>query len=205
MIEVFADVVCPFTHVGLKRLVAHRELVGRRDVALKVRSWPLELVNGEPLSRELLTEEIAELRASVAADLFAGFDPSLFPLSSLRALALTNRAYRVSAQHGELVSLALRDALFEQGRDISDHTELAAIGAAVGVGEPDAADEAAVLDDLEAGRSRGVIGSPHFFVDSGDFFCPTLSIRRVHGHMQITFDAEGFRTFSRRCFEPDHR
>ena len=200
VIEVFADVVCPFTHVGLKRLVAYRDEMGRDDVGLRVHAWPLELVNGEALSRELLTEEIAELRASVASDLFTGFDSALFPMTSLPALALANRAYGISTRCGELVSLALRDALFEFGKDLSDPAQVARIGAAFGVSEPDAVDGAAVLADLEAGRVRGVIGSPHFFVDGAGFFCPTLSIQRVDGHMEITFDTEGFTTFIGRCF-----
>jgi 2-hydroxychromene-2-carboxylate isomerase len=203
IIEVFADVSCPFTHVGLKRLAAYRDEVARRDVALWVHAWPLELVNGEPLARELLTEEVAELRASVASDLFARFDPALFPMTSLPALALANRAYRIGTRRGELVSLALRDALFERGIDLSDPAQVAWIGAAFGVSEPDAADGVAVLADLEVGRARGVLGSPHFFVDGAGFFCPTLSIQRVDGQVEIKFDAEGFTTFVGRCFESD--
>jgi len=203
VIEVFADVVCPFTHVGMKRLIEHRTSTGRDDVVLRVRAWPLELVNGEPLSRELLTEEIAELRANVASDLFVGFDPGLFPMTSLPALALVERAYRESPRQGELVGLALREALFEQGIDIAERTELAAIGRAFEVELPDAEDQAAVLADLSEGRDRGVIGSPHFFIGDAGYFCPTLSIRRVDGHMQIDFDPEGFTTFVDRCFAAD--
>lgn len=162
-------------------------------------------MNGEPLPPELLVEEIVELRASVAPGLFTGFDSVLFPMTSLPALALANRAYRISMRRGELVSLALRDALFERGADLSDPTQVGAIGATFGVGEPDASDEAAVLADLEAGRARGVIGSPHFFVDGAGFFCPTLSIQRVDGHMEITFDPDGFTAFVGRCFETDGR
>ena len=92
VIEVFADVVCPFTHVGLKRLVAYRKKRGRDDVVLEVHAWPLELVNGELVPRDLLVEEVAELRAGVAPELFAGFDPTLFPMTSLPAFALAARA-----------------------------------------------------------------------------------------------------------------
>ena len=48
-IEVFADIACPFTHVGLRRFVQRREELGRPDVTLLVRAWPLEVVNGQPL------------------------------------------------------------------------------------------------------------------------------------------------------------
>jgi predicted DsbA family dithiol-disulfide isomerase len=48
-IEVFADITCPFTHVGLKRVVQHvSEMAEPADVI--VRAWPLEWVNGTPLA-----------------------------------------------------------------------------------------------------------------------------------------------------------
>lgn len=65
MIEVFADVVCPFTHVGLRRLVERRHELGSSAV-LRVRAWPLELVNGEPLAADVVAEEVRELREQVA-------------------------------------------------------------------------------------------------------------------------------------------
>jgi hypothetical protein len=49
-IEVFADVVCPFTHVGLRRLVAYRRQKHREDIAIRVRAWPLEQLVLPPLS-----------------------------------------------------------------------------------------------------------------------------------------------------------
>ena len=45
-IEVFADVLCPFTHVGLRAVAEQRARAGRDDVVIRVRAWPLELVNG---------------------------------------------------------------------------------------------------------------------------------------------------------------
>ena len=199
LIEVFADVVCPFTHVGLRRLVTYREQVHREDVAIRVRAWPLELVNGEPVPQDLLVEEIAELRQTVAPDLFTGFDPERFPMSSIPALALAAAAYRRDLQMGEHISLALREALFEAGRDLTDPAELARIGEPL---TPDdlRAGEADVQADYAEGRARGVIGSPHFFVDGRGFFCPTLAIERVEGQLHISFDATGFYEFMERCF-----
>ena len=48
-IEVYADVWCPFAHVGLHYVVERRSALGRGDVLLDIRAWPLELVNGAPL------------------------------------------------------------------------------------------------------------------------------------------------------------
>jgi len=199
VIEVFADVVCPFTHVGLRRLAAYREHMGRGDVAIRVRAWPLELVNEEQVPRALLVEEIAELRHTVAPDLFAGFDPERFPMSSLPALALGAAAYKVDLQHGERVNLALREALFEEGRDLTDPAVLLQIGQPLTLDDLRAG-EADVQADYAEGRARGVIGSPHFFVDDEGFFCPTLAIERVEGQLNISFDAEGFDDFMHRCF-----
>ena len=42
-IEVFADVTCPFTHVGLRRMVAARQAKGRDDVVLVDIRDPREL------------------------------------------------------------------------------------------------------------------------------------------------------------------
>ena len=47
-IEVWADVWCPFAHIGIRRLVEERDRRGS-EVHLRVRAWPLELVNGRPL------------------------------------------------------------------------------------------------------------------------------------------------------------
>jgi predicted DsbA family dithiol-disulfide isomerase len=199
VIEVFADVVCPFTHVGLRRLFALRKQIHREDVAVQVRAWPLELVNGERVPRELLVEEVNGLRQTVAPDLFNAFNPDLFPMTSLPALALAASAFSVDLHHGEQVSLALRQALFEEGRDLTDSAELLRIGQLSSLDDIRAGEAAAQADYAE-GRARGVVGSPHFFVRDQGFFCPTLAIERVDGHLSITFDAEGFQEFIDRCF-----
>lgn len=199
MIEVFADVVCPFTHVGLRRLVDRRRDLGSTAV-LRVRAWPLELVNGEPLAADLVAEEVRELREQVAPDLFAGFDAMRFPATSLPAMALAADAYRRSAPVGERVSLALRHALFEEGRDIAATDVLADIAGAHDLGLPDAVDRAAIVADWEEGRRRGVQGSPHFFVDDEGFFCPALEIERVRDRLQITSDPARFDEFLARAF-----
>jgi predicted DsbA family dithiol-disulfide isomerase len=199
LIEVFADIVCPFTHVGLRRLVALRQQRHREDVAIRVRAWPLELVNGERLPRALLVEEVDDLRQTVAPDLFTGFNPDLFPMTSLPALALAASAYRADLHRGETVSLALRHALFEEGQDLTDSAELLRIAQPFSLDDI-AAGEADIQADYAEGRARAVIGSPHFFVGDEGFFCPTLAIERVDGHLSITFDAQGFNDFIDHCF-----
>jgi len=196
VVEVFADVGCPFTHVGLVRFVERRDALGA-DVVLRVRAWPLELVNGRPLDPDFIAEEVEEIREQVAPDLFRGFDPAAFPSSSLPAFALAASAYDVDLATGEAVSLAVRRALFEEGHDVADPAVLADLAAAHGL-VPAVSGSAEA--DWEEGRRRGVIGSPHFFTASGGFFCPALDIARIDGHLRITADETGFASFLDDCF-----
>lgn len=200
VIEVFADVTCPFTHVGLRRFVEHRKAIDRPDVRLRVRAWPLEIVNGEPLDAGFIAEEVDDIRRQIAPNLFRGFTEAAFPASSLPALALAAAAEATDVVTGEQVALALRDLLFEQGTDISDPDVLHQLAATHGV-QVDLADTRAVLADHAEGVERGVTGSPHFFTPSGGFFCPTLDIsRNDSGHLDIEADPTGFDQFMASCF-----
>jgi predicted DsbA family dithiol-disulfide isomerase len=202
VIEVFADAACPFTHVGLRRITAERDRRGRADVVLRCRAWPLELVNGTPLEPDVVAEEVAALRASVAPELFAGFDPTRFPGSSLPALSLAAAAYRAGLGPGEQVSLAIRTAVFEEGRDLEDPGVLAAIAGAAGVDyDTVAGDGADVRADWHEGQARGVVGSPHFFVDGAGLFCPTLQISHGDDGFTVELDRPAFEDFVHRCFD----
>ncbi|MFN8032835.1 MAG: DsbA family protein [Mycobacterium sp.] len=180
-VEVFADVLCPFTHAGLHTLIDRRTALGHTEPRLRIRSWPLELVNGKPLDPHHIGAEIEALRASVRPDLFAGFSADTFPSTSMAAFALTAAAARSEdAVLIEDVGMALRDAVFEQGRDIGKPAVVAAIAETFGL-KPLGREEtsAAVRADWEEGQARGVIGSPHFFTADGESrFCPVLDISR---------------------------
>lgn len=199
VVEVFADVWCPFTHVGLRRLVERRAERGATTV-LRVRAWPLELVNGAPMDAAFIGEEIGDLRAQVSPDLFTGFRVDRFPTSTLPALALVESAYEVGDGAGEAMSLAVRDALFEHGRDVGDPAVLAALATGLGVPPATEAHLATVRDSWEEGVRRGVMGSPHFFTGDGAYFCPGLEIARVDGHLRIAAKVEAFEAFVAACF-----
>ena len=200
-IEVYADVRCPFTHVGLRRLVQRRAERGGGP-RLVVHAWPLELVNGEPMDPHHIGVEVDAIRDQVAPDLFAGFTVEAFSSTSLPALALTAAAYEVSGEVGEQVALVVRDAQFEQGRDIADASVLAAIAAERGVGPVTEAHHEQVRADWATGVERGVIGSPHFIVDATGFFCPGLDIAHDDAGFHIAPDAEAFEAFVAQAFRP---
>ena len=180
-VEVFADVLCPFTHAGLHTLIDRRTTLGHSEPRLRIRAWPLELINGQPLDPHHIGAEITALRDSVRPDLFTGFSVDTFPSTSMTAFALTAAAARTdNAVLIEEVGMALRDAVFEQGLDIGRPEMVAPIADRFGL-EPLDAEEtsAAVRADWEEGRARGVIGSPHFFTGDGESrFCPVLDISR---------------------------
>jgi predicted DsbA family dithiol-disulfide isomerase len=202
VIEVFADVGCPFTHVGLRRFVQRRDELGRDDVVLRVRAWPLEVVNGAPLDPAFIAEEVALIRDQAAPDLFVGFSEAAFPATSLPAMALAAAAGDVDRVTGERVSLELRDLLFESGIDIGDVAVLREVAARYGI-DRDAMDTDRVLADHAEGIERGVIGSPHFFTPGGDFFCPALDVGRdADGHLHVSPDVEAFAAFLDVCFAP---
>lgn len=198
-LEVFADVRCPFTHVGLRRVVERRAEAGGGPV-LVVRAWPLELVNDAPLDGDLVATEVDAIRDQVAPDLFGGFDRSRFPATSLPALALTAAAYERGDEAGERVALALRWAMFEEGRDVADPDVLAAIAAEHGVATPGPEHHERVRADWHEGAGRGVQGSPHFVVAGEGFFCPGLDIDHDDSGFRIRPDREAFAAFLDRAF-----
>lgn len=200
VIEVFADVACPFTHVGLRRFVERRTELGRSDVILRVRAWPLEIVNGGPLDPHFIAEEVDDIRQQIAPTLFEGFTEGSFPATSIPALALAAAANDTGLAVGERISLVLRDLLFEHGADIADIEILRRLAADHDV-PVDFSDTSQVLADHAEGVARGVIGSPHFFTPAGGFFCPMLDVGRdAGGHLRITADAPGFDRFVTSCF-----
>ena len=188
-IEVYAELTCPFTYLALRRIVQRRRDDGLSDPQLRIRPWPLELVNGEPLDPQHVGTEITALREQISSDLFTGFDASSFPTTSMPGFRLAEAAYAVGEATGERVSLDLRTALFEEGRDISDPEVLGIIAAANEVQVPEDDLDAEVERAYEEGKRRGVEGSPHFFVAEYSAFCPLLDIQKDGaGDFHLTLD-----------------
>jgi len=198
-IEVYADIWCTFAHVGLRMADEHRRTSGRADVRLHVRAWPLEWVNGAPMDPQKVADHVAELQEHVAPTMFQHVDVEHFPTSTIDALALVARAYRAGDEVGERASFMVRNALFEEGRDIGDPAVLSDLGDRLGIGAPDQADRDAVRAEYEAGREKGVIGSPHFFCGDENAFCPSLQITRGEDALIIHADADRLTEFLQRC------
>lgn len=194
-IEVFADITCPFTHVGLRRVVSQIDERGA-DVELVVRAWPLEWVNGEVFAADAIETKIGVLRRELGVDAFAGFDPDNWPTTSVPALNLCAAAARLGPAPGLRAALDVRDALFERGADISDPAVLAGLADAHGVEAPGDEADPDVQADYAEGQRRGVRGSPDFWVGDDEFFCPALELGHDDaGDLHARFDQEGLARF----------
>ena len=141
-----------------------------------------------------------DLAAQVAPGLFVGLRQEAWPSSTLEALAMVEAAYRKSASLGEQVSLGLRDALFEEGRDLSDPGVLAELAERYGVPGTTDVDRGAVASSLAEGRSRGVQGSPHFFCGDEESFGPSPEIARNDEHeLTLGLRPDSLRQFLAAC------
>jgi predicted DsbA family dithiol-disulfide isomerase len=200
ILEVFADITCPFTHVGLKRVIEHIASSGRR-VAVLVRAWPLEWVNGAGLEVDAVEMKAKALSEQLGVNDFAGLEHDQWPSSTLPALGLAAAAYERDVDTGLAISLDLRTALFEQGRNIGDPEVLAQIAADHDLTVPDVSIPgigvmALVQADFDEGRRRGVTGSPHFFIGQDNFFCPALDLGHdADGNLTARLDMVGLAAF----------
>ena len=205
MIEVFADIWCPFTHVGLKLVAGQLRERGRQDVTIRVRSWPLEWVNGRPMDPNATLDHINELRDHVSTEFFVGFDASRFPHSTVPVLALVAHAYTADLELGQALSFEVRDWLFERGLDVSEPDTLSAIARSFELGTPDPDDYATVVSDWKEGRRRHVAGSPHFFCAGTSVFCPSLQISKnpQSGSRTVQTNLSRLQAFLDRCLSAE--
>ena len=81
-VEVYADITCPFAHVGLKRVVQYvSEMSEPAEVV--VRAWPLEWVNGAPLAIDAVLVKAAALTDQLGVDDFVGLRADAWPTSTI--------------------------------------------------------------------------------------------------------------------------
>lgn len=191
LLEVFADISCPFTHVGLAKVA---EEVDKLDIAVEivVRSWPLEWVNGEIFAPDVMRAKVDAIGNHLGSHYFAGFDEQTWPTTTIGALNLAAEAYEVSNAKGLEVNLRLRSELFEHGRNVGDLGFLTELAVELGLPTPQPEASAAVETDYEDGKRRGVRGSPEFWIDGQVFFCPSLQIGHdERGLLTAEFDPAG--------------
>lgn len=147
---VFSDIICPWAHIGVTRLlrtVHDRGLEG--EINIDHRAFPLEVVNDREPSRDHFDRMVEALR-DVEPD--AGWstwdDEHEFPTSSLLAIEAVQAAKAVSPHASAELDRALRRAVFADSRPIDRLDTIMEVARETGL------DLEAFEPELRSGRAR---------------------------------------------------
>ena len=190
-IVVWSDIACPWATAAMHNLHAARARLGLEGtVTFDHRAFPLELLNSRPTPKAIIDAEVPVVGA-LAVDF--GFaigtcDPAAYPSTVLLALEAVQAAKEQSLAASDRLDLALRRAMFAQGRHVGMRHVV--LDVAAKVPEVDAVALEAALDD---GRGRRAVidqwravpdaniqGSPHLFLPDGtDLHNPGVTMHWV--------------------------
>ncbi len=182
-VDIVSDVMCPWCIVGFRQL---EQALGMTGTGARIRWHPFELNPAMPPEGQNLTEHIAEkygaspeqsaqnrahlqnLGESLGIDF--QFTPDARIVNTFAAHQVLDFALSQGKQHP--LKMALFDAHFTQGRDVSDHDVLVDVATTVGL---DAAEVQKVLDTgaladtvrekQQFWTSRGISGVPSMVFD----------------------------------------
>lgn len=177
-VVIFSDTWCAFGHVAVHRLhTARRRLGLDHEVTFDHRSFPMELLNGNPGSRPGSDSEVPSvgtLEPDAGWQLWQDKD-WLYPSSTLPALEAVQAAKQQSAQASEALDRALRRAFWAESRCITNRTVILDVAE-----RTPGVDHEAIHHALESGSARHavaeqtrdsatdqVVCSPHVFLCDG--------------------------------------
>lgn len=181
-IDIWSDVICPWCYLGKRRLEAALRERPQLEVALRWRPFELnpDMPSGGADRRDYMTRKfgadgrLREIHTRlVALGREAGID---YRFDAIGRVPNTRAAHALVALAGDrqdAVVEGLFRAYFEEARDVGDHGELVAIGAAAGIDGSglraqlaEAGRLAAVEAEELAAARLGISGVP-FFVLAG--------------------------------------
>jgi predicted DsbA family dithiol-disulfide isomerase len=170
----WGEYYCPWTYVATVRLRAVMPELQDR-VTLRLRAFPLELIDGYAAPRQVLEQEwwLAALQEPLAT--FARNSGEQWPTTTLPAFEAAWCAARQSAAAFAGYDLRVRRAFFAEGRDIGRREVLQEIAAEAGLDQEQFARDfaggeghAAVLDEARLGREQyRVRGTPTLMLSDG--------------------------------------
>ena len=179
--EVWSDLACPWCYVGHKRISKAIQQLGTDTADVEV-IWHAFLLDpnfhrnhsdGEPLD-EYLIQKFGPNALTMKNRLVQSGTPDGATFTTWKFRANTFPGHRLVAlarQHGKTheANLALFEATYEQGRNISDLDVLIRIGKQLELPEVEEwihSDEGSleVLKDFSEARQLGVTGVPAFFI-----------------------------------------
>jgi len=176
-IQVWSDLLCPFAHVAIHRLVAARQrlgLVGR--VHLDHHTFALELFNGPHSRPGTDTEAVGLGQIEPGAGFRVWTAPDwTYPSTVLLAAEAVHAAKSQGLGPSEDLDRALRQAFWTESRSIAHRSVI--LDVAKQTGTVDAAMLAEALDsgtyrrqmmaDHAVAQTDEVSGSPHLFLADG--------------------------------------
>lgn len=152
-IVVFSDILCPWAHIGVSRLLRSRHDRGLDgEIAIEHRAFPLEVVGDRPHDRhhfDQMVDALRDVEPDAGWSRWAGPDDD-FPASSLLALEAVQAAKAVSPQASAALDRALRRAVFADSRPIDQLETVMAVAREV----DDIDDVRAFETELRSGRPR---------------------------------------------------
>lgn len=176
-IDVFADVVCPFCYIGLKRIddLAEAQHLVVRWVPFQLRpDMPIEGAEWKPYATEKFGGEQGMRRAFQHVEQYACDDDLCFRFDDVASAPNTVDAHRLILLAGERgvqtqVALSVMKGYFEEGADVRDKDVLVALAERGGL-DPDAARallasdrfRADVAEAQRAAARAGVQGVPFY-------------------------------------------
>lgn len=162
---VFSDILCPWSHIGVHRLlrtVHARGLEG--ELNIDHRAFPLEVLGPEEHDRrrfDRMVEALRDVEPDAGWSLWSGDDD--FPTSSMLALEAVQAAKAVSPDASAALDRALRSAVFEQSRPIDELDTVMAVAE-----ETDVVDIGTFEAELHSGRARREMENQIVRARSGD-------------------------------------
>jgi predicted DsbA family dithiol-disulfide isomerase len=197
-IDIVSDVMCPWCIVGFKQL---EQALSMTAVGAYIRWHPFELNPDMPVEGQNLTEHIAEKYGASAeqsaqnrthlVDLGQdlgftfNFGPDSRIVNTFAAHQLLDWAQEHGLQHP--LKLALFDAHFTQGRDVSDFEVLSDVAAAVGLDKSAAAEVLSSQSHAKDTRAR-----QQFWTSRGISGVPSM----IFGGKYLLTGAQGAQTYA---------
>lgn len=209
----WAEYYCPWCYVGAVRLHAITlEYQGR--VKLRIRAFPLEILDNDPAPRDILEQEwwLAAIQEPTAA--FAPYPSDDWPTTTLPAF---EAAWCASRQGDDVLldyDLRVRRAFFAEGRNIGRREVLLEIAEEAGLDLPRFTRDLssgqalpAVLEEARLGREQyRVRGTPTLMLADGTrlrhpIAYPRMRDRRVIGVTPLPCHGEECLAATRDLFE----
>jgi predicted DsbA family dithiol-disulfide isomerase len=184
LVDVVADIVCPWCYVGVKSYLAARETLKEEfDIVTRFRPYqldpntPAQGIDRHAYYRQKFPDEaqLAAAREAIRENArLSGFsfDPSAPPHlpNTLKAHQMIRLAHFTGRQ--EQATLAIYRAFWDELKDIGDDATLVGVASAVGIDDGLAAaalgsreDAAMVEAEADSFRNAGVTGVPTFIIN----------------------------------------